>query len=98
MANFDNNEFAIAPENSRKVVRAPYGVRLISYNAGHRPIFLYIQAPAGARTICDHASENSYKSSGARAIIKFVGDVQIGDSYDVSFICDHSLISLQIKT
>jgi len=49
MAYFDNNEFAIAPENSRKVVRAPYGVLLISYNAvrcpaGHRPMFLYTGA------------------------------------------------------
>ena len=83
MAKFDINEFFIAPENSRKIGRAPYGVRLISYNtvrcpAGHRPMLSY-KTPAGARTICDHARENSLKSSGARAIIKFAGDVQIGE-------------------
>ena len=83
MANFDINEFTIAPEKSRKIGRAPYDVRLISYNAvrrpaGHRPMLLY-KTPAGARTICDHARENSEKSSGARAIIKFADDVQIGE-------------------
>jgi len=44
MANFDINKFTIAPENSRKIGRAPYGVQLISYNAvrclaGHWPMF-----------------------------------------------------------
>jgi len=63
VANSDMNEFTIAPENSRKIGRAPYGVRLISYNAvrcpaGHCPILSY-KTPAGARTICDHARENS---------------------------------------
>jgi len=33
MAHFDINEFTIAPENSRKIGRARYGVRLIPYNA-----------------------------------------------------------------
>jgi len=37
LANFDINEFTIAPENSRKIGRAPYGVRLISYNARTMP-------------------------------------------------------------
>jgi len=83
MSHFDINEFTIAPENSRKIGRVPYGVRLIFYNAvrcpaGHRPMKLY-KTPAGARTICDHARENSKKSSDARAIIKFAGDVQIGE-------------------
>jgi len=63
MANVDINEFTIAPENSRKIGRAPYGVRLISYNAvrcpaGHRAMLSY-KTPAGDRTICDHARENS---------------------------------------
>ena len=49
MANFDMNEFTIAHENSRKIDQAPYGVRLISYNAvrcpvGHRPMFTYTDA------------------------------------------------------
>jgi len=37
MANFDTNEYIIARENlfhPCKIGRAPYGVRLISYNAG----------------------------------------------------------------
>jgi len=33
MANLDINAFTIAPENSRKIGRATYDVRLISYNA-----------------------------------------------------------------
>ena len=49
MANFDKNEFTNAPENSRKIGRAPYGVRLISFNVvrcpvGHRPMFSYTDA------------------------------------------------------
>jgi len=37
MAHFDINGFTIAPENSRKIGRAPYGVRLIFYNAVRCP-------------------------------------------------------------
>jgi len=49
VAHCDINEFTIAPENSRKIDRAPYGVRLISYNpvrclVGHRPMFSYTDA------------------------------------------------------
>ena len=49
MAYLDINEFTIAPEKSRKIGQAPYGVRLISYNAvrcpaGHRPMFSYTDA------------------------------------------------------
>ena len=56
-----------------KIGRAPYGVHA-------RPGICWcyhIPMPASARTICNHARENSLKSSGARAIIKFAGDVQI---------------------
>ena len=70
MANFDKNVFIIEPENSCQIDRAPYGVRLISYNA---------------HTICDHARENSLKSPGARAIIKFVGYVQIAEIVPCQF-------------
>ena len=56
-----------ARENSRKIGRAPYGVRLIFYNAGGAPYgarpgtgrCFHIQTPDGARTISDHARENS---------------------------------------
>jgi len=67
MANFDIHIFIIARENSYKIDRAPYGVRLISYNAGRAP-YDVVRCPAGhrpmlsypgARTICDHAKENS---------------------------------------
>ena len=56
MANFHIHIFIIARENSCKIDRAPYGVRLISYNAGqatydvvrcpagHRPMFSYTDA------------------------------------------------------
>ena len=56
MANFDINVFISARDNSCKIGRARYGVRLISYNAGrapddivrcpagHRPTFLYSDA------------------------------------------------------
>jgi len=36
-----------------------------------------IETPACARTICDHARENSQKTIGAWAIINFAGDLQI---------------------
>jgi len=45
MANFDIHIFIIAREKSCKIDRAPYGVRLISDNAGrHRPMFSYTDA------------------------------------------------------
>jgi len=56
MANFDVNVYIVARENSYKIGRAPYGVRLIFYNAGrapydivrrpggHRPMFSYTDA------------------------------------------------------
>jgi len=56
MANFDVNIFIFARENLFSIDRAPYGVRLILYNAGrapydivrcpagHRPMFLYTDA------------------------------------------------------
>ena len=80
MAKFDIhvNVLINARENSCKIGRAPYGVRLIFYNAGTGRCF-HMQTPDGARTICDHARENSLKSSGARAIIKFAGDVHIAE-------------------
>ena len=67
VANFDINVFIIARENSCKISRAPYGVLLISYNAGRAPYNVvrcpgisrcyHIQTPAGTRTICEHARE-----------------------------------------
>jgi len=48
MANFDIHIFIIAHENSYKIDRAPYGVRLISYNAGRAP-YDVVRCPAGHR-------------------------------------------------
>jgi len=75
MANFDINEFTIAPENLRKIGRAPYDVRLIFYNAvrcpaGHLPMLSY-KTPAGARTICNHVREKILK------IVRCSGNYQI---------------------
>jgi len=77
IANFDINVFIIARENwfhPCKIGRTPYGVRLISYNAGRAPYgsqsvigrCYHLQTPAGARKTCDHTREKSLKSSGAR--------------------------------
>ena len=70
------NVSIIERENTCKIGRALYGARLISNNAGHRPMFSYTDA--GRRrydtNVCDNARENSQKSAGARAIIKFAAD------------------------
>jgi len=56
MAIFYINVFIIAHDKLCKIDRAPYDVQLISYNAGRASAdVFYIQTPAGARTICDHA-------------------------------------------
>ena len=59
MANFDIHIFIIARENSCKIDRAPYGVRLISYNAG-RAQYDVVRCPAGHRTMF------SYTDAGRR--------------------------------
>jgi len=54
------------------------GHRTMSYGARSGLGQCYhIQTPPG--TICDHANEYSYKSSGARAIIKLAGDLQFAE-------------------
>jgi len=59
MANFDINVFIIAHKNSCKIGRAPYGVRLISYNAGRVPYDI-LRCPAGHRPMF------SYTDAGRR--------------------------------
>ena len=51
--------------------------------------FKYRRRPAPVRYVTTQGK--ILKSSNARAIIKFAGDVQSVKSYDVSFICDHSV-------
>ena len=53
VANFDINLFTIARENSCKIDRAPYGVRLISYNAGRTPYDI-VRCPAGHRPMLSY--------------------------------------------
>jgi len=48
MANFYVNVYIISRENSCKIGRAPYGVRLILYNAGRAPYDI-VRCPAGHR-------------------------------------------------
>ena len=84
MANFD----IIARENSCKISRAPYGGRLIFYNAG-RPIFSYTDA--GRRPYDMWPRKRKFLK-----IVRCPGDYQIRrctslKSYDVNFICDHSI-------
>jgi len=59
MANFDINVFIIARANLYKIGRAPYGVRLISYNAGRIPYDI-VRCPAGHRPMF------AYKDAGRR--------------------------------
>ena len=59
MANFDIHIFIIARENSCKIDRAPYGVGLISYNAGRTP-YDFVRCPAGHRPMF------AYKDVGQR--------------------------------
>jgi len=59
MANSDVNVFIIARENSCKIGRAPYGVRLIFYNAGRAPYDI-VRCPAG------HLPMYSYTDAGRR--------------------------------
>ena len=82
MANFDIHIFIIARENSCKIDRAPYGVRLISYNAGRAP-YDVVRCPAR------HRSMFSYTDAGRRPydmwprkskflkIVRCPGDYQI---------------------
>jgi len=60
MANFDIHIFIIACENSCKIDRVPYGVKLISYNAGRAP-YDVVRCPAGHRPMF------SYTDAGRRA-------------------------------
>ena len=82
MANFDINVFIIARENSYKIGRAPYGARLISYNAGRTPYDI-VRCPAR------HQPMFAYKDAGRRPyniwplninfwkIVRCPGDCQI---------------------
>jgi len=96
MAHFYINVFINARDKSCKVGWAPYGVHLISNNAdrapsGHWPMLSYTDGDRWPNDM--NASENSYLSSGVRAIINSPVMCKSLKSYDVSFICDHSIKS-----
>jgi len=98
MANFDVNVYIIARENSYKIGRALYGVRLIFYNAGRAPYDI-VRCPVGHRPMF------SYTDAGRRSVRYVTTQEKILKnrpvpgrlmckslkSYDVSFICDHSI-------
>ena len=56
MASLDINVFIIAREISRKIGRSPYGVRLISYNAGRAPYDI-VRCPAGHRPMFSYTDD-----------------------------------------
>jgi len=83
MANFDLHIFIIARENSCKIDRAPYGVRLISYNAG-RALYDVVRYVTTQKKILINRPVPG-RLSNSTVMCKSL------KSYDVSFICDHSI-------
>jgi len=58
----------------------PTGRRTTSYGARSDIGRCYhLQTPAGVGTICEHAMKKCLKSSGARAILNFAGELQIAE-------------------
>jgi len=99
MANFDIHIFIIARENSCKIDRAPYGVRLISYNAGRAPydvvrasadVFIYRRRPAPVRYVTTQKKILKNRPVPGRLSYSPVMCKSL-KSYDVSFICDRSI-------
>jgi len=99
MANFDINIFITARENSCKIGRVQYGVRLISYNAGRAPydiglasadVIIYRRRPATVRYVITQK-----KTLKNRAVPRRLSNSPVMckslKSYDVSFICDNSI-------
>ena len=89
MANFDTNIFIIARENSCKIDRAPYGVRLISYNAS-ADVFIYRRRPAPVRYVTSQKKILKNRPVPGRLSNSPVMSKSL-KSYDVSFICDRSI-------
>jgi len=56
MASFDIYVFIIAREISCKIGRSPYGVRLISYNAGRAPYDI-LRCPTGHRSMFSYTDD-----------------------------------------
>jgi len=99
MTNFDVNVFIITRENSCKIGRAPYGVRLIFYNAGRAPydivrcsvdVFIYRCRTALVRSVTTQEKILKNRPVPGRLLNSPVMCTPL-KSYDVSFICDHSI-------
>ena len=93
MAEFDINVLINARENSCKIGRAPYGVRLIFYNAGRAPAddFMYRRRTAPVRYVTTPEKILKNRPVPGRLLNSPVMCTSL-KSYDVSFICDRSII------
>ena len=92
MANFDIHIFIIARENSCKIDRAPYGVRLIFYNAGRAPydVFICRRRPAPVRYVTTQKKILKNRPVPGRLSNSPMMCKSL-KSYDVSFICDRCI-------
>jgi len=92
MANFYVNVYIISRENSYKIGRVPYGVRLIFYNAGRASadVFIYRRRTVPIRYVT--TQEKILKN---RPVPVWLSNSPVMctslKSYDVRFICDHSI-------
>ena len=91
MAHFYVNLIIIARENSCKIGRAPYGVRLIFYNTGRAPYdIVYRRRTAPVRYVTTQEKVLKNRPVPGRLSNSPVKCTSL-KSYDVSFICDHSI-------
>jgi len=99
---FDINVYITARQNLLhpcKIGRASYGVRLISYNAGWAP-YDVVRCPAGHRPMLSYTGAGRYVTTQEkilknRSVPRRLSNspvmCKLLKSYDVSFICDHSV-------
>jgi len=104
MANFYINVFIIAHANLCKIGRAPYGVRLISYNGTVRHCTVPVWAPADVFIYRRRTAPVRYVTMQEKILKNRLVPGRLSNSpvmctslksYDVSFICNHSIIRLQ---
>jgi len=88
IANFDVNVYIFAHENSCKIGRAPYGVRLIFYNAGRAPYDI-VRCPGGHRPMFSYtdAGRRPYNMWPRRR--KFLKIVRCPGDYQIRRWCAH---------
>ena len=88
MANFDINVFIIARENSCKIGRAPYGVRLIFYNAG-RAMYDIVRCPAVHRPMFSYTDAGRRRYDMWPRKRKFLKIVRCPGDYQIRQLCAH---------